>query len=511
LGSGDPDVKLYLFVFGVSVIAGLGLTALVRWLGRRLRILDLPDGFRKVQKQPVPRIGGLAIFLAFFVALLGGLAVYRSRVPALIPEAGDLVAMFLGAAAVLVIGLWDDVSGLRARRKLLLLSVVAVGMYAAGFRIGVVSSPLGGGVDLGYWAIAITVFWFVGCMNAMNFIDGLDGLAAGVAAFAAGTIFCANVAFGSGNVGPAAIALAGATIGFLAFNFHPASIFLGDSGSYLLGFLIACIGLRGTQKAQTVVALLIPVIALGLPVLDTALAIVRRWSKALPLSASDRHHIHHKLLRAGLSHRQAVLILYAGSFALAAFALVLSAVRDLEAAGMLLLFCLVAALAIRIIGRHEINLAKKRLQGGLWRRKVGARYRTAGHEAIERMRQASSLPLVWQAFAGAAQTLSLDRASVTLSLPDDENGICSFHWDRPADANGDAVSWTASFPLLHEGRRFGGLEVGMTVDGHPLARELPELLGLLARSLGENARRVGTSRVHRQDAPEPSRTASRLS
>ena len=487
----------YVVVFGCSLVAGLVLTPLVRWVARRLRVLDLPDGFRKLQERPVPRMGGIAIFIGLFASLWVSSRLHHSVVLPRCFGNGDFSSVFLGAAAVLVIGLWDDARGLGARTKFALLTAVAAGMCVAGHTIETISNPFGRDIVLGYWAVPATLFWFLACMNAMNLIDGLDGLSGGVAVFAAATMFATSALFQNGNIAFSALALAGVGIGFLVFNLPPASIFLGDSGSYLLGFLVAYIGLRGSQKANTVVALLIPVIALGLPVLDTALAILRRWARALPLFTSDGQHIHHKLLGRGLSHWQAVLIMYAACIVLGGFALALTAARDLSAAGVLLLLTVATVLAVRVVGREEIRLAKNRLIHGLAEKRRATGQRAAGHEATERMRQAETIAALWQAFAAAAERMELDRAVMTMTpprpLPSRRRSWRTFRWRRDAisfDSGEVSASWSASFPLIAGGAKLGELEVNKSTNGCPLAPELPEMLQLLSSGLADNISRV---------------------
>jgi len=393
------------------------------------------------------------------------------------------------------VGLWDDVRGLRAGRKLAALTLISAGMYVAGYRISGVSNPFGGAVNLGYWAAPLTLFWFLGCMNALNLIDGLDGLASGVAVFAAATIFLTSMLFQNTAAALLSVAMAGAVLGFLLFNFHPASIFLGDSGSYLLGFLIAAIGLRGTQKSNTVVALLIPVIAMGLPAMDTALAILRRWSRALPLSASDRQHIHHRLLDWGLTQRQAVLVLYGACLVLAGFALLMTAARNVQAAALLALLGAGTFAAVRLIGRSDIKLAKQRLIDGLERRRRGAECRAAGHVAAERMRRAGTVPAIWSIFSDAADVLHLDRASMILHMGLAGNGqkLVSFRWEGEGhDWGEDEVTamWSVTLPLVEQRVRLGELKASAATNGLPLEPELPSMLAFLGSAMAQSISRV---------------------
>ena len=352
-------------------------------------------------------------------------------------------------------------------------------------------------------------------MHAMNLIDGLDGLAAGVAFFATATVFVTAVLFGNHGAGAVSIMLAGAVLGFLVFNFHPASVYLGDSGSYLLGFLIACIGLRGAQKTNMVIGLLIPVIALGLPVMDMALSMLRRWCRALPLSASDRQHIHHKLLDMGFTHRQTVLIMYGGCTVLAGFALLMTAAANLAAAGLLLLLALATFLTVRLIGRAETQLVKSRLTDYLQQRRCGRECRTAGYAALEIMQHASTVASVWDVFSTAADKMELDHAAMNVRLsgnPREKLGL-DLAWTRKRSAryvDGSDAVCLVTLPLMSNGVKLGELRVFKTTNGTPLGRALPEMLELLSGGLASNIRRVHlsgppTRDLHQRPSPNVKR------
>jgi UDP-GlcNAc:undecaprenyl-phosphate GlcNAc-1-phosphate transferase len=321
----------------VGTVTTWAVTPWVARLGHRLGAVDAPDS-RKIHRTPVPRIGGLAVFAGFLAS--GCFAVFATGYWEKFPEgAGEWVVLAAGAATMLLLGLLDDIRGVPFQWKFAVQFLAAAAAWSGGFRIASLTLPLfDGPVDLGALSLPVTVLWIVGITNALNLIDGLDGLAAGSAMITCTAV--ATIAFWSGNVAEAAIsaALLGSLLGFLRYNFNPARIFLGDSGSMWLGFILALTSIRGSQKNSTTVAVLVPVLVLGLPIFDTAFAVVRRtWRLArhrgAPSSGAigtarrisvlflpDRGHIHHRLLDAGLSHRAAVLVLYAvaGLFALLA-------------------------------------------------------------------------------------------------------------------------------------------------------------------------------------------------
>jgi UDP-GlcNAc:undecaprenyl-phosphate GlcNAc-1-phosphate transferase len=329
-------------------------------LAQRLGAVDRP-GVRKVHQTPIPRIGGLAVFLGFIAGL-----VFAAFATGNLFSLGQVDfywrGLALAATGLLLVGLVDDLRGLSFKSKFLAQIVAATFVFYCGFRIETITHPLGGQLDLGWASFPATVFWIVGITNAVNLIDGLDGLAAGTALITTSAVAVIALFRGELGVTAASVALAGSLIGFLRFNFNPARIFLGDSGSLFLGFVLGVTSVRGSQKGPTVVAVLFPLLVLALPLLDTGLAVIRRLmrvgnqgrssdNKLLYMARNlnmvflpDRGHIHHRLIDYGMSHRGAVLCLWAfgATFAGLAFILVLS--KSLWV-GLVLALALLAALA----------------------------------------------------------------------------------------------------------------------------------------------------------------------
>jgi len=310
---------------------------LAKWLGA----VDLP-GARKIHVKPIPRIGGIAVYLGFLAGLI--FAAWASGNLKMVAQVSVYwQGLALAATFVLIVGLCDDLWSLAFYWKFAAQFAAAAFVWFCGFRIDIISHPLGGEVEVGMLSFVLTVVWIVGITNAVNLIDGLDGLATGIALIT--SLAVGVIAFVRSELGvtAASVALAGSLMGFLRFNFNPARIFLGDSGSMFLGFVLAVTAVRGSQKGPTAVAVLVPVLVLGLPLLDTGIAIVRRLYRLhnrgneseqafryilanfREVFLPDRGHIHHRLLEIGFSQRRAVVVLYfVGSlFALSAFALVL--------------------------------------------------------------------------------------------------------------------------------------------------------------------------------------------
>lgn len=301
--------KTYIFLLALSCGLALGLTPLIRRLAMRWNVLDHP-GTRKIHHRPIPLLGGLAVALAMWLPI-AALWLYDNRVAAMLRAREDVVLqILLGGLAMLVLGVYDDLCGLNARKKLMAQLPVAMVLVVAGLSFQSVTIPFLGSVPLGWAGPLLTVLWVIGITNAINLVDGIDGLACGVSFFAAATT--AIISIYNGNVVGAVImtALAGACLGFLPYNFNPARIFLGDTGSLFLGMTLAVSALLTSQKGTLAASLLIPVLVLGFPIIDTLLAMVRRAVRGKSMFSGDAGHIHHRLLARGLNHRQASLIIY---------------------------------------------------------------------------------------------------------------------------------------------------------------------------------------------------------
>ena len=318
---------MYPIAFGVALLGALTLTPVVRRLALRSGLVDMP-GERRIHTAPLPLGGGVAMYAAFWLALF---AAY--------PDRSRLAGLFLATTVLVVVGLADDYRELRWHTKLL-GQLAAAGLFVAlGDRIEFVTHPVTGNpVYIGWWGVPLTIFWLIALTNVVNLIDGLDGLAAGVCAIAAIPLFAVAHDLGRHEAALMTIALGAAALGFLRHNFHPAKIIMGDTGAMFLGFTLAAISVGGALKGPATLAFVVPVLALGLPILDTALAIVRRVAAGRPFYARDTGHLHHRLLAVGLNQRQVALTMYAASSCLAAAAAVVS--------GSVALFSVLAGLAL---------------------------------------------------------------------------------------------------------------------------------------------------------------------
>ncbi len=322
--------------FFVSLAVATVLTPLVLRFALRFHLYDLPNE-RKVHARPIPRLGGIAIVIGFFAPLTGLILLQTGlTVSTGLTSSMHLVGLFVGGLAIAALGLYDDLKGADAKKKFAVQILVAALMWGLGYRIELVSNPFGGQIALGWLSLPVTIFWFVGVMNAVNLIDGLDGLAGGVSLISISTLMVLALMDDKILAALMCACLAGSIVGFLFFNFNPARIFMGDTGSLFLGFVLAAFSISTSSKGSTAIALVVPLLVLALPIADTMLAIGRRVKARRPIFSADQEHIHHRLLRAGFSHRGAVLVLYIVALSFAGFALLARATSQ-PLAGLILL------------------------------------------------------------------------------------------------------------------------------------------------------------------------------
>ena len=347
-------MPIYFWAFAVSLIVALLATPAVILLAKKTGAMDAPNA-RKVHKKPIPRIGGLAIYSGFmaaiiFVALKFGFDGEQVK---------ETVGLVVSGSLIVALGLLDDYKNLPAKLKLLgQIGAAAVLVLIFDVRIDFMTDPFGDyfyfdNLPIPHLAIFVTMFWLVGLTNTVNLIDGLDGLAAGVASIASFTIMLIALEQNFILVAVLTAALAGAAVGFLKYNFNPAEIFMGDTGSMFLGFMLAGISVTGAVKSVATIALVVPIFALGLPILDTTFAIVRRLRGGVPIFKPDKGHLHHRLLNVGFTQRQAVLLMYVVSALFGLSAIALTAVSCQIA--VLILLVVVAAI---VYGVKKLGIAR---------------------------------------------------------------------------------------------------------------------------------------------------------
>jgi len=484
--------------FGIALLASLVATPLVRTLAVRLDLVDRPDGYRKLHGHIVPLMGGVAVYVAFGVSV-AAICLLRLRGGEALPGTASAVLSLLAAAAiVLVVGLVDDAWDLRPRWKLLAQAAAAAVAMAGGYVVHSLSVPFLGTVDLGLLALPLSLFWFLGCVNSVNLLDGMDGLAAGVGLTVSLTLLASSLLLGHALAALLAACLSGVLAGFLVFNFHPARIFLGDAGSTQLGFVLGALSLVAARKEGGTVLLFVPVMALALPLLDTALAIVRRWSRKLPFSAGDREHLHHLLLARGLGQRRAATLLCGVCAACGTGALLISTQQTAPALLGLVILAAAAYTLLGVVGLPIARELRSRIPARIRGHRRCAAARVAVHRALSQIERANSPADLWRHCGAALEALGLSDARLELS-PAWQEGTSALVWGNPAvaDQAHSRGTWKARFDLRISGATVGRLSVRQFIHEGPVLSEAPELVDELGRGL---ARRL---EMLRSAAPEP--------
>ncbi len=338
----------------------LTLTPIVRYLSLKLGLVDQPDHNRKVHTRPIPRTGGVPIAISYALAL-GLMARFAPGSAAVTIQHRDLLwSLFPAVAFIFLVGLADDLFGMKASHKLLGQIVAASWAVWMGAKI-----PLFNGYPGANWIMwPLSVLWLVGCTNAFNLIDGMDGLASGVGLFATFTTLLAAILQGNWGLAMATVPLAGCLLAFLRYNFNPASIFLGDSGSLTIGFLLGCFGVIWGQKSATLLGMVAPLMAFSLPLFEVGLSIGRRFLRNQPIFQPDRGHIHHRLLGRGLHPRAVALILYAACGIAAILSLLQSSLSFHLGGLTIILFCSLSLFGIRRLDYVEFRTAGQVLRQG---------------------------------------------------------------------------------------------------------------------------------------------------
>ncbi|MGA3028661.1 MAG: MraY family glycosyltransferase [Bryobacteraceae bacterium] len=447
-----------LWVAAKAFLIALVLTPIIRDVFRAYNVVDRP-GRRKVHAFPIPRVGGIAIAVAYSAAFLS-FSDFSNSLPA---HDSPLWKLLPGAAVVFLTGLLDDFFTLRPAWKLIGQIAAGALVFFNGLRIEAVS-----GLSLPVWvSLPLTVLWLLLCSNAFNLIDGLDGLCAGMGFVATLALFAAALIQNNVALAHATFPLAGALLGFLCYNFNPATVFLGDSGALLIGFLLGGYGMIWTEKTATLLSVTVPLLALSIPLLDVSLSIVRRFLRRQPIFSADRGHIHHRLLDLGLSPRSAVLFLYLFGMVAASFALLLSHPLWAGFQGVLIvLFGLIAWAGIWRLRYAEFEVAGRLLFGGEFQRALGAKVRTTQlAAALQRCRSEEEW---WTALLNAAR----DAGCIRLCWS-------GAHGDREHVLAPGLAAW--SFHVILSERESVQLEGALPAAGPPV-----DLIGFaeaLSRSL----------------------------
>jgi UDP-GlcNAc:undecaprenyl-phosphate GlcNAc-1-phosphate transferase len=462
----------YLAVFGLSLGLSFVFTIYVRNVATRRGWVAKPTVERHLHTTPVPRLGGVAILLAFLVSL--GIAEILSR---LFPAVHSRLSMhkgftiLLSAVPIFLLGLYDDIFGAGPYLKFAVQALAAVGLFAGGLRILDVPVLFGNYQLPWFVGLPLTILWVLAITNAFNLIDGLDGLAAGSALFSTLVVFVVALLSQSSLVALLTIALAGAILGFLRFNFNPATIFLGDCGSLLIGFMLSALALEGAQKAPTIIAVAIPVVSFGLPILETTLSVLRRLIAGRPLFTADREHIHHKLLQRGLSHRQVVIVLYAVSAIFALLSLFLLWPTGSSLGLVLAVLGTGVWLGVQHLGYLEFGELRRVALRTIEQRQILIN-NLAIRRATEELKVTRQYDQLCRVLAAAFEANDFDAFDLNVQLsPEERAGVDLFrirplerdeviyHWDKAGSPGlGKSVAtWKLNLDLITTGDQYRGM------------------------------------------------------
>jgi len=510
-------LKTYFALFLIATCAALLITPLVRRLCVRFKLLDVPVDGRRVHKYGIPRLGGVAIYASLMLALATLPLVSNLLTQSLRSYIPELLMALIPATLVLLLGVYDDLRGTNAAVKFIGLGLIATLFYWMGGRIEVLAIPFVGAVYLppivGFF---VTVFWLVGIANAFNLIDGMDGLAPGAALFSSIVILVISLAQENPLMIVVSLVLCGALAGFLRYNFNPASIFLGDSGALFVGFLLAALAVLGTQKATTAVAVLTPILAFGLPVVDTGVTMARRLIGGRPMFQGDSEHIHHMLLARGWSQRRVVLSLYAVCAVFGLLAALFTKTSSPQTGFVLFVISVTVIIAVGHLRYHEVD----ELRAGVKRTVGDRRIRMANNIRVRRASlslskatnlndifEAIGLMLEFQEFAyanvqlgGSGRADVSERAFKAIEQRRVEHGIefrnggIGWSWQRDGvtkgQVTGSSAFWCIRLPLATENGEWGWMNLYRPIDGPPLMLDLSYLTTLLRTALSEAAERA---------------------
>jgi UDP-GlcNAc:undecaprenyl-phosphate/decaprenyl-phosphate GlcNAc-1-phosphate transferase len=510
-------LKTYFALFLIATIASLITTPLIRRLCQRYKLLDVPADARRVHRTAIPRLGGLALYFSCLTALSLLPFVDNLLTQTLSGLRSEFLTIFVPATLVLMLGAYDDLRGTNPIVKFAGLGVIATIFYALGGRIDALSIPLLGSVELPpLISFLFTIMWLVGITNAFNLIDGLDGLASGAALFSSLVILGVSVSQERTLMIVIALVLCGAMAGFLRYNFNPASIFLGDSGALFIGFLLAAMSVLGTQKASTAVAIFVPILAFGFPVVDTAMAMARRFVSGKPVFEGDNEHIHHMLLARGWSQRRVALVLYGVCAVFGLVALMFPATGSKLTGFMLFVISVAVIIAVGHLRYHEVE----EIRAGVKRTVGDRRLRVANNIRVRRtalaLSKASDLHEMFDALrhmldfgeftfanaqVGQAGRAEINERAYEASLqrhPKQElelrNGRVFWSWSKegsePDGRFPSRAEWSFRLPLVKDGVEWGWLNFYHSLNGEALLVDTNYLSDLFRREFTEAAARI---------------------
>jgi UDP-GlcNAc:undecaprenyl-phosphate/decaprenyl-phosphate GlcNAc-1-phosphate transferase len=510
-------LNTYFALFLIAVCASLAITPVVRRLCQRFKLLDVPVDARRLHQRAIPRLGGVAVYAAVVIALSTLPLVDNLLTQAVRTHKAQLMAVLIAATLVLLLGVYDDLRGSNAIAKFICLGLIASLFYALGGRIEVLKVPMFGTLYLApTLSFVVTVLWLVGIANAFNLIDGMDGLASGAALFSSLVILVVSLSGENALIIVVALVLCGSLAGFLRYNFNPASIFLGDSGALFVGFTLAALSVVGTQKATTAVAVITPILAFGLPVVDTGMTMARRVVSGRPLFQGDKEHIHHMLLARGWSQRHVVLVLYGVCAAFGLLATVFTKTSSPTTGFSLFVITVAVIIAVGHLRYHEMD----EIKAGVKRNVMDRRIRVANNIRVRRaslavskasdlgeLLHAISQMLEFGEFVYAevrlgqagnaddnARALGLTSNKHTVKGAELRNGRISWSWGRGDIEAGEIIGsrrfWSVRLPLGTDAGDWGWINLYREFAAEPLLVDMNYLCDLFRRELSTATERI---------------------
>jgi UDP-GlcNAc:undecaprenyl-phosphate GlcNAc-1-phosphate transferase len=492
------SIPFYLGSFLGSLVLSFILTWCVRYAATAFGIVGEPSKHH-IHKEAIPRLGGIAIYFSFLAvtsAIVGISALLHTD----IGSSSAMLYILIPGTIIFLLGLYDDIRPVSSYTKLAVQTVAAVVLFEGGFGVHNLP-PLFRSTSAGFLALPLTVLWVLWLTNAFNLIDGIDGLAAGSALFSTVTVFLISQIYGNSSISLLTLALIGSILGFLRFNFNPATIFLGDSGSLFIGFMLSAFALLGVQQKTSIgIAVAIPVVSFGLPIVETVISVMRRLVRGKPLFAADREHIHHKLLEQGLSQRQVVIVLYGVSAVCGLLSLFLLYPGTGTAGIVLVVFGAGVCIGIRQLKYHEFleigRVATRTIeQPKLIRNNLSIR------RASEQLAKAATIPEIAAILNTAFVANDFDgfQLEVDSFSTDDQKQV---QWQRPAAF--PVSKWALDLDLVAQNRKVGRFNLWRTANGQPLLVDI----NLVTTSF-QNALSQAVDRAVVKESARVARVASR--
>ena len=508
-------MNTYFALFLVALFASLVITPVVRRLCERFRLLDVPLDERRVHTKSIPRLGGVAIYLSVIIALSLLPLVDNLLTQSLRQHRAYFFMILIPATLVMCLGIYDDLRGVNAAIKFVGLGMIAALFFWMGGRIDALAIPLVGSVHLpSTLAFVVTVLWLVGITNAFNLIDGMDGLASGAALFSSLVILVVSLAGENPLMVVVALVLCGALSGFLRYNFNPASIFLGDSGALFVGFTLASLSVVGTHKATTAVAVITPILAFGLPLVDTSVTVARRLISGRPVFEGDSEHIHHMLLARGWSQRHVALVLYAVCAAFGLLAMIFTKTSSPTMGFVLFVIVVAVVFAVGHLRYHEVE----EIKAGVKRNIGDRRIRVANNIRVRRcslaiskasdlgeLLHAISQMLEFGEFVYAQARLgqaghseqnerALKQAGKGSKGAELHNGRIRWSWRRgevdPDEVVGSGRYWSVRLPLATERGEWGWINLYREFTAEPLLVDMNYLCDLFHLEMARTVERL---------------------